>query len=709
MEIAIINDNNQKIDEQFRMFYTDIKNSLMRCKYHKTLRDIIKHSNIFKDVRLYSMQLKILKLECIIKILKKKIKYFVGSINDYKNKIELYFINFDYELHLLQEQFKILIENQEIIHLSYKKKFFHFKKEGKTQNTANIQITHNKTKMTLESINKYRKSLFQGIFSQIKEDAFRLCIERYLLQADICFKLRQMNDGIAYLALSLRIAKVLEHDFAHIRTRLQISELYSMISSYLIIDYDYDNAQENLNCSLSNCLEYFKKISDQKETSNKSLIDFYLYKGIELVVKNFYLKGIINEDNNRVDLAVKNYLHSKWFCEKTSRCDKSNYELISRVENTACIILDWHKERKSRIKNNENNIGKNQQLSNSCHKNLNTCHNPDEVEKSKEMLKIKNLIDNCKYPFEEFELRIFHSKSNSLMLNTFRLTDYLLQQRNSQLLKNLEIPNINNLAKNDQIKIIKTLAVDEFQNKNQMKLNLKQNVVKNICFPIKADKTRNLKDDIFSTNLFKYSTSIDMKEIMKSTESSKKHKVTPAKYGSYGKEIKKMIYDDFIFSKKYHRNKKIIDSFHSRELNFQKQILKIKNTHTKSCENFDSIKEQQKAKDFYISKMSSIDMYNKSIDLNKFDYHSRSQTKHLNEKGYKDSNNYSGLSQMHSYELSKIRNKTANDYAINQSTRFNNTDLYTDSNNINSLLINNISKELQILEQIKNKLKINKY
>lgn len=567
----------------FNKFLKDIKLGMSKCKYRKTLEDIISREEMFHDMEIF-WKLKKYKIKCMLKILQKKMFNSEAPQNFKSKSIDLWTIKIESEL------------------------------ESWIGNLNFLKTTENNEQ-----------------YEQQIEILMHLFLEELYLQAEFKLFLKKQLEVLAILSLGERIVNIF-CDFSRSAEFLQSAQKINLfISSMLISDNDFISAKlcqvNSINLSFK---ELFLRIDLEEGIFYDNLSktnQHFLNKIFTNLIIAFYQRGVCDENLGNLHTAIESYKQAVWFSNKFIKFH--NPEISQFLSDIEIKSKDYHKlikkiiEKISTIefKENSNKVENKNKIYSTKENEIIKNSNLENEANSK----IKKILESIKHP--EFEFIEDDKKSENIkaILSTVNLLNNFSSDKFKDLLKNLPNENLQTLDKNliDKIqkilndiraekifselnkkkkKLKNTKRIVESQNiklelqnyfnkdsKNENNLNLEKNY--NVSMNIFMNTENFLSEmNSFSTspnsgvkkgkNVLSTNLNTDAKEINTGTGNSNKSR--PMSYRSCkvlkdpAKKIEKYKHSEFIFSADFQKKLKSIDEMMRKETDFQKKLLHLK-------------------------------------------------------------------------------------------------------------------------------------
>lgn len=543
----------QKQDEliyRYNFFILSLRRMLHKKQFRKILNEIETCYPIYQTLTTHIHSLYIIKAQCILKIINKKLK--------------------DHPLELLNEKSRQNFS----IHFWFNHLFFTLE-----QLVLSLRPSLNNT------INMNTENTFDII-----EQVVQLHLDMLYHLAKYSYHTKQIPQLLSYFAMVDNIKYFYIYS-KHPRTLNIMRRLYLMRANVLISNYDYDSSlkYQRLAMELSFreffiLVDFDEGLSQFNKMSNKTLLFKKLLKEnfIDLIV-SFYLRGVCYEHLGNLSKAIEAYKQSKWFSVKFLMESENELALFCvRLERRAFMYYTMINKIKKKIETKEKQKKRREEMrklyltqdgsgfnlmnGNNINNNYNKLKNVEffkrivKSDKFKDYNKLEQLLGSFKFSHIE-EMNADNKKDKpktNFIMSTIKMINTLLKRDFIDIVNGMNKIEINKLDSNNYDKIRKKIV----------ELNQQEN-----------------------NNNNNNNASIDIKRSHHINRSrSSKHIQTRTISKSFGapslrylpNKVEKLTYDDEIFSKSYVKKKNYLENYNQKETSFLKKILILKRNEIES-------------------------------------------------------------------------------------------------------------------------------
>ncbi len=547
-----------------------IKNLMKSCKYREAIKQIEEKKNIFCNLK-DSWKYEILEIECILKIIKKKLSKYSKEIqnkNTHQNHSILFWFNqIFYILEFLT--LKIRPDINSMINL---------KDETFINIIEYIIQVHVNTLYTL------------CLYSKLIEEIPQVCsyfamTERLLLSIDYIRYPKTLN--LFQKILLLRANLFIENlDFENSLKYQKLSNDICFREFFLLIDFDTGLNAYN--------------IQESKKTTN------FIYTNIINMVLCFYLRGVCFEIFGNLNLSIEAYKQGRWLCEKfltnkqpeftffMKKIEKRNYfyyNILKDIEKEIQIVkIEKFLKEGEKMKNKEQSKYEERESSDILRKisSGNSIKNFGELENILEKIGSIELkdIENNKYYLGK-------SKKSKFILSTISMINNLLSDNFNDILCNMKKIEINKMDQSTK-KIIDKRLEDLERTKSSIKIKSPKYNKKNLVY-LKLDDENNIHQKKDNINHIKYYNNLSIK--------IKKRRRSVLIKGNDNNKINSFI-SNCSLSKNNLKKKNYLEKLCKKEIDFHKENLYAKRFEIEpEIEKFNREKVNSKAKNIFDLKL----------------------------------------------------------------------------------------------------------
>ena len=574
------------------------------------------------------------------------------NINEIKNKINEFYLNKNYKLIILfiENQCLIEIEDEFFIILFYIKIKCYFKIIEKKLNSIKIQngfyIFNNKMKIskTLEKLFKKIKKEFKiikyfnkkNIKKREKEKIFQIFLEGIFLYCKY-LKIKNFNNDAIYL---LNLCKFFIDSYYNFFIESEsfnlMTKILLFLCNFLINDFCFCFSLEILNfCFKLNLKEFYliynkKNLNELKHKEKKKIKN-----NIFNLIIIFYYYGICNENLNLIfPNSLISYSNCFYFINKFKFYFNFNHQFFILIKETKNLCIKYYKidveflmhEKKNKIFNQNN-------LNNENNKKNNFSFNFRFKKKYDYLLFFlqKNFFFNNQFNFVPETINTINNKKDFLRNLKFyndllskKYVNFIRKNDNLHFNKNnksnvIKLDNYNknilisNKKKEDKIKNKSFQLISNKNNKNNNKNNKNLIISRNLrqnkkflfgsLFKSSSSNLISNKKNIFKNKSLKFLNSIN------NEKRSNSEKIKNKKVKKYSLNF------SYIFSKKYQKNRTLIESYSNKEIEFQKNLLFLKQNDSKNMKETFILKNKKNvlndAENFFNKTLDFIETNNK--------------------------------------------------------------------------------------------------
>ena len=543
----------QKHDDlisRYNFFILSLRRMLHKKQFRKVINEIETCYPFYQTLTTHIHTLYIIKAQCILKIINKKLK--------------------DHPLEILNE---------------------------KSRQSFSIHFWFNHLFFTLEQVVLSLRPNLNTTIDINTEQTFDIIEQVVQLHLDMLYHLskyayhtKQIPQLLTYFAMVDNIKYFYTYS-KNPRTLNIMRRLYLMRANVLISNYDYDSSLKYQRSAMDLCFREFfilvdfdEGLSQFNKMCNKTLLFKKLLKEnfIDLVV-SFYLRGVCYEHLGNLSKAIEAYKQSRWFsvkflmesenelalfCVRLERRAFIYYAMINKIKK---IIETKEKQRKRKedmrklylmqdgnsfnLFNGNNNINNNYNKL----KNVEFFKRIIKSDKFKDFSKLEQLLGSFKFSHIE-EMNGDNKKGKpktNFIMSTIKMINTLLKRDFIDIVNGMNKIEINKLDTNNYDKIRKKIVElnqqDNNHNNNNASIDMKHSHIINRSRSSKHIQTRTISKSFGAPSL----------------------RYLPNK-------VEKLTYDDEIFSKSYVKKKTYLENYNQKETSFLKKILILKRNEIES-------------------------------------------------------------------------------------------------------------------------------
>ena len=569
--------------ENFNTWINSIKTSMRCCKYREALKIIEGNKKIFLNNK-DSWKFEILEIECILKIIKKKLsKYSEEIINGNPHQCHSILFWFNRIFYLLE--------------------FL----------TLKIRPDINSTIVLNEENNL---NIIEYIIQVHLNTLYTLCLYSRLIG--------EIPELCSYFAMAERLFSFVYY-IRSPKTLNLFQRILLLRANLFIENLDFENSLKYQKLSNDICFREFFFLIDFDAGLNSSHIEGskkhinFIYNNIINMVLCFYLRGVCFEIFGNIKLSIEAYKQGRWLCEKfltkkqpeftffMKKIEKRNfiyYNILQDIEKELEMIQsEKYNKEEERIKKIEQNKYEERECSEIFKKisSGKSIKNSSGLENILEKIGIMQLndIENDKYYLGK-------SKKSKFILSTISTINNLLSNDFSDILRNMKKIEINNMDNNIKKVIYKRLVdVENKRNKslfssfssnnmskNLVKLKSPRSLNKNITY-VKSDNENNNQNKKEKMNVYDNYQKYTMKNNRRKSSILKKRK---EKINSFMTHVN--------LSKINIEKKNFLEKLSKKEIDFHKQNLYAKRFEIeKDIEKFDRKKVNSDAENTFNLKL----------------------------------------------------------------------------------------------------------